>query len=636
MNRRGRIGANDMAQKHTRPAVLLKQAGKLVAGGRLGEARELLVQVCRAAPARREAWLALSGVSRRLNNLQESEQAARRVLELYPDDPEALHALGAALHGQHCLDAAVAQYRLALQFRPDHPETCYLLANALRELGRYDEAEAEYQRAIALAPDHVQALNNLSALLTTRGRIGRAAELLERALRVSPANARMLVNLGRLKLHGGDAAAAVAAFRKVLAVHPTADVHSNLLTCLNYLPDQDPGAVLAEHRAWNDTWTAGVQSFSTWKVTCEPQRRLRIGFVSPDLCEHSVARFLEPVLAAHDRTRAEIVCYADVQRPDEVTGRLRGYCGQWRDTRTLSHEQLARLIHEDAIDILVDIAGHTANNRLPVFAMKPAPVQVTWLGYPNTTGLTAMDYRLTDARADPPGMTEAFHSEKLVHLPGTFLCYQCPADAPAVGPLPALAAGRITFGSFNNLAKTTPQVLGVWARILQAVPDSHLLLKSRATGDDGVRSRLLQQFAGYGVDGSRVEFHDPVPGFRGHMDAYNRVDIGLDTFPYNGTTTTCEALWMGVPVISLAGQVHAARVGVTLLEQVGLGHLAAPDETAYTEAAARLAADQACLARVRAGLRQAMQGSTLCDADRFARALVLAFTEMWQAWCTGR
>lgn len=606
----------------------------MVRKNRLKEGRELYQKICRADPDNREAWVALASVARVLGALPEAEQASRHVLSRYPDDPDALHALGAVLHRQQKLEEAIACYRRTLVYRPDNPETRYFLANALRERGRLDEAEAEYAITLELQPDHVFALNNLSALLTNRGRIQQAAELLSRALRISPDSPQLLINFGRMSLHAGDAEAAAGAFRTVIGLQPNlADVHSNLLACLNYLFNQDPDRVFAEHRQWHERHASAIRRFRRWNNPPDAQRRLRIGYVSPDLCEHSVARFLEPVLREHNRERFEIACYADVPHPDATTARLRQLCDQWIDTSRLSHEQLAERIHGDRVDILVDLAGHTANNRLLTFARKPAPVQVTWLGYPNTTGLLSIDYRLSDAWADPPGMTEALHTETLVRLPDSFLCYCFPDDTPEAGPLPSGVTGGITFASFNNLAKMTPGVMRVWAAILQNVPGSRLLLKSRATGDIDVRRRLIALFTSMGASEGQVEFHEPTPAHRDHMAAYNHVDIALDTFPYNGTTTTCEALWMGVPVICLAGQVHAARVGVSLLTQVGLIDLIAPDEEAYVATAVRLSQDPAGLAAIRRQLRGTMRNSSLCDAGGFTSALEQVFRDKWSDWC---
>lgn len=623
-----------MAKQKSPIAAWKKQAGMMVSRNRLQEAHDLYVRICKLAPDDREAWVELAIVSRRLGILQEAEQASRHILARYPDDPDALHALGAALHRQQRLDEAIACYRTASRLKPGVVETHYFLANALRESGQLAEAEVEYTRTIELQPDHLYAPNNLSALLTGRGRIQQAKALLESALQANPDSPQLLINLGRMNLHAGDAGAAVAAMRRAVELRPDmADAHSNFLTTLNYLPDQAPGEVFAEHQKWSACHATDIRPYTRWGNVPDAQRRLRIGYVSPDLCEHSVARFLEPVFMAHDRDRFEIICYADVPQPDETTARLRRLVVRWRETHGLAHEQLAEMIHADRVDILVDLAGHTANNRMPVFARKPAPVQLSWLGYPNTSGLATMDYRLTDAWADPPGMTEAYHTETLMRLPDGFLCYHCPDNAPAVGPLPAASAGHVTFGSFNNLAKTSAQVIRIWSRILQAVPGSRLLLKSRATGDADVRQRLVAQFSAMGAAESQILFQDPVPTFHGHMNAYNKVDIGLDTFPYNGTTTTCEALWMGVPVICLAGAVHVARVGVSLLSQVDLAELIAPDEDAYVATAVLLAEERTRLAKMRAQLRETLRNSSLCNAPRFTRALEQILRDLWVDWC---
>lgn len=623
-----------MVKRTSRTASWKKQARSLVLEQQLEDARELYLKVCNVAPQDYAAWIELSDISRRLGNLHEAEQACRHVLAQAPGNADALHALGAALHRQRRLDEAIACYRQALQLRSDNSETCYFLANALRETGRLDEAETYYTKTLELQHDHLFALNNLSALLTGKGRIRQATGLLERALQANPDSPQLLINYGRLNLHAGDAATAVEAYRRVVEIAPgMADAHSNLLACMNYLPDVEPADVYAEHRRWNERHAVPVQPYTHWQNTAEPDRRLRIGFVSPDLCEHSVARFIEPVLEMYDRSRFDINCYADVPHPDETTARLRGQVTGWCDSTALSHEQLAEAIYSDQVDILVDLAGHTANNRLPVFARKPAPLQVSWLGYPNTTGLDTIDYRLTDARADPPGMTESLHSESLVRLQDSFLCYRCPDNAPDVGPLPAGEDGPVIFGSFNNLAKTTPVVIATWAKLLQAVPGSRLLMKSRATGDADVMERLLGLFSDAGADPAQIIFQSPVPGFRGHMAAYNQVDIAIDTFPYNGTTTTCEALWMGVPVITLAGEVHAARVGASLLAQVGLDRLVADDVDAYIETAIRLSHERDELARLRAGLRDTLRNSSLCDANRFTRSLEEVLCGMWVDWC---
>ncbi|HEY9843927.1 MAG TPA: hypothetical protein V6D23_25880 [Candidatus Obscuribacterales bacterium] len=359
---------------------------------------------------------------------------------------------------------------------------------------------------------------------------------------------------------------------------------------------------------------------------------LKIGYVSPIFRHHAAAFFIEPLLMAHDRQNYDVFCYSDVKTPDAMTRRLQSLAGNWRETHGLEHRALAELIHRDQIDILVDLAGHTAHNRLVVFALKPAPVQVTFRDYPNTTGLSTIDYRLTDAWADPPGLTERFHTEELVRLPLGFSCY-LPPESPAVADLPALSSGYVTFGSFNNLCKLSPATLDLWAGVLRAVPGSRLLLKSLALADAPTCQNFKARFAAQGIAAERLLLQGHSPTFREHLDSYRQVDIALDPFPYNGTTTTCEALWMGLPVVTLAGSTHVARVGVSLLMSLGLKDWIANTQEEYIALARHLAADPAALKQIRAGMRACLRASTLCDAERFTRSVEAAYRTMWQRWC---
>jgi predicted O-linked N-acetylglucosamine transferase (SPINDLY family) len=342
-----------------------------------------------------------------------------------------------------------------------------------------------------------------------------------------------------------------------------------------------------------------------------------------------VGFFLEPILTHLDRSRFHVTCYAGVDRPDAVTQRLRGLAGAWRDIAGLPDDAVAELIRADAIDILVDLAGHTAGRRLLVFARKPAPVQVAHFGYPNTTGLAAMDYRLTDSYADPPGQTEAFHTEELVRLPEVAWCYQ-PSPAPAVGPLPALAAGYLTFGSLNNLAKVTAQVMARWSDLLRAVPGSRLLLLTGAGPQTD--QRLRDRFRQKGIDSDRLLLMGRRPRDQ-YLELYRQIDIGLDPFPYNGGVTSCDALWMGVPMITLAGNSYASRQGVSLLSNLDLRDWIAQTPEEYVALAARRGKDLEDLQRLRSGLRERMQRSPLCDGARFTRRLEEAYRAMWRRWC---
>ena len=392
------------------------------------------------------------------------------------------------------------------------------------------------------------------------GQYEAAGAAFEAALSLMPAYADALSNRGEVLRETGEAGAAIDYYRRALdADGARPAIHSNLLYALNCVTDVDRGAVAAEHRRWAQAHARPATATATHNNAADPERRLRIGYVSPDFRRHSAAYFIEPVLAAHDPAAVEIFCYASSSLRDEVSDRLRALAHGWRDIDALDDGEAAKRIGADGIDILVDLSGHTMNGRLALFAGKPAPVQVTYLGYPNTTGLNAMDYRLTDARADPEGDGEAFHSETLVRLSGGFLCYRPPDDAPAVAPP---NNGPVTFISCNNLAKVTPPVVAAWAALLARLPDCRLALKAKALGDAGARRRMAERFADHGVAAGRIDLMGWVET-GSHLGVYGGADIGLDTFPYNGATTTCEALWMGVPVVTLAGDRHAGRVGAS-------------------------------------------------------------------------
>jgi predicted O-linked N-acetylglucosamine transferase (SPINDLY family) len=364
-------------------------------------------------------------------------------------------------------------------------------------------------------------------------------------------------------------------------------------------------------------------------------RRLRIGYVSPDFRRHSVSYFIEPILEAHDRSQFEVFCYADELHSDEVTRRLRGLADHWRNIASLDDEQLAQRVREDGIDILIDLAGHTEHNRLLAFARRPAPVQMTYLGYPNTTAMPAIQYRITDAVCDPQGSAKRWHVEELLRVPGCFLCYRMPADMPEVHPLPAGESGPITFGSFNNFLKVSDSALIFWERMMKEVAGSRLMLKFRSLSDRGTRERVLARLERHGIAPERVELLGYEMDFWQHLELYRRMDIALDPFPYNGTTTTCEALAMGVPVVCLAGEVHAARVGASLMHAVGLDELVARTLGEYVRIATGLASDRARLRAMRSGLRARLAASALTDAVGTTRRIEALYRSAWVEWCRG-
>ena len=603
----------------------------LALGGRNTEAASSLERAVALAPSVAAYHNNLGNVLSSLGQGDMAVAAYGRALTLRPDDAQTLNNLGTVLKAAGRLSDAREAYERALALRPDYAEAHSNYGNVLLDLGHIREAAESHRRALAINPDYAVAHNNLGSALKRLGQYEAAAAAFETALKLIPAYADALSNMGEVLRETGEAAAAVDYYRRALdadAARP--GIHSNLLYALNFVAEVDRGAVYAEHRRWAECHARPAAA--THKNDPNPERRLRIGYVSPDFRRHSAAYFIEPVLAAHDPAAFEVVCYASSDLHDEVSERLRALTHEWRDIHALGDGEVARCISEDGIDILVDLSGHTMNGRLTLFALKPAPVQVTYLGYPNTTGLEAMDYRLTDAQADIEGDAEAFHSEALVRLPGGFLCYRPPDDAPAVAPP---GVGPITFVSCNNLAKVTSPVIATWATLLTRLPEARLLLKAKALGDAGIRRRMAECFARHGISPDRIDMMGWVES-GSHMGVYGGAHIGLDTFPYNGTTTTCEALWMGIPVVTLAGDRHSGRVGASLLTKVGLGELVAPSPATYVETALGLAQDRPALDQLRGRLRSMIEDAGLTDAPAFTAALEAAYRKMWRTWCGRR
>lgn len=602
--------------------------------GKFESAAELFTQALASKPDDVDVHCGLGGVLKKQGKLDDAVVSYQNALAIDPDSTTAHYSLAGALKDLGRLDDAVASYRQALQLKPDYVEAHSNLGTTLNALGRPDEALECYRQAVAVRPDHPALHSNLGVALKDMGKLNEAMESFQQALAISPETAALHNNLGDVLLDLGQLDNALACYRRALAIEPDfAAASSNLLFCLNYSPAFSPAQIGDETRAWAARLEAKVASV-TRLYTNPPvaDRRLRIGYVSPDFRQHSVAYFLEPVLGAHDRAAFEIFCYAEVEKPDDVTARMQRFADHWCDTSGMTEEELARRIAADEIDILVDLAGHTRGNRLPVFARRPAPVQVTWLGYCNTTGLDAIGYRLTDAVADPDG--DETYSERLHRLPNGFLCYAPPAGTAEIAPPAALANSYVTFGSFNNLAKMTPDVVALWARILNAVPDAHLLLKSRLLAEEATQDQIAGRFADRGVARTRLVLLPRIETTDGHLEAYGRMDIALDPFPYNGTTTTCEALWMGRPVLTLGGDRHAARVSTSILTRCGLEHLIAGSEDAYVEKAIALAGDLTALQTMGSEMRGRMTG-TLCNAALITADIEAAYRDMWRTWCAG-
>ena len=576
-----------------------KQALQLLAGNRILEARALFEKICQSGGGDVEAWIYLVKINAQLGDSAAVAQCCRTIIDIRPDLHEAHFHLGTSLLIQGKREEALESFHMALRLQPKNPSTLFQLGKALHLLTRFDEALDYYRQALELAPGLAEAYDSIGSILKYRG----------------------------------DLEGAIKNYRQALQIRPYFDkAHSDMVFALNYSPDYDAKTIYSEHICWGQMHSLPpVTPFSDSNP--DPARRLRVGYVSPDLCKHSVAFFFEPLLTNHDPAKFETFCYSDVAKPDAVTQRLQDAASHWRVIKGMDDRQLAEQIRLDGIDIMVDLTGHTANSRLIVFTARPAPVQVSYLGYPNTTGVPAIDYRLTDAWADPPGITDNHHTETLIRLADGFLCYQPAEDTPPVTSLPASECGHITFGSFNNLAKITPEVVSLWSSVLKASPDSRLVVKNISLRDTATRKHYLQQFKKHAIDPDRLDLLPPKFSSAEHLELYGKVDIGLDTFPYNGTTTTCEAFWMGVPVITLAGSMHAGRVGVSLLSQLGLTEFIAGSLQDYVRLATELAADRSRLSRIRKTLRERMAETTLCNGEAFAHKVEDAYRDMWGEWC---
>jgi predicted O-linked N-acetylglucosamine transferase (SPINDLY family) len=567
-------------------------------------------------------------------NLAEAVRFYLEALKLKPDFAEVFNNLGNVLMEQGHLDKAILQIQKALQIKPDYPEAHNNLGNAFQEQKDFTAAIHCYQKAIKLNPYYHKAINNLGNAYQKLGRLNQAIFCYQKAIELRPDFSEAFNNAGNALVESAKIPEAIAAYKKALDMNPAYIVaHSNLLLALQYQTGLDLSYQYVAAENWWRQYGSNKFKFDITKNLLTGQKRLKIGYVSPDFRQHSVGFFFLPLLSNHDRRLFEVFCYSDVQCPDYVTDKIKMLCDHWRPLMGLTDQSVAEQVRRDSIDILVDLAGHTAENRLLVFAYKPAPVQVTWLGYPGTTGMPVIDYRITDEIADPPGEADQYHSEILIRLPLGFLCYGPPENAPDVSGLPARKNGHITFGSFNNLPKINPEVVALWSRLLDQVADSRLLLKSKQFADEYVRQRFLDLFSACGIAAERLTLLPRVASTVGHLAVYHQVDISLDSFPYNGTTTTCEALWMGVPVITFRGERHAGRVGESILNRIGLGEMVAESQDQYVRIGIELARDMNALENLRAGLRSHMQSSALCDGQAFARTMEHTFQKVWRNWC---
>ncbi len=602
--------------------------------GRLPQAEAMYRQILATVPDEVNALHGLAYLALGARQSDDAERLIRRAIAIDPQSAPLQRALADILYPQGRSAETIAALERSIELQPTDASAYLNLAVLFCDQGRPKEAVDVCRRCIAINPNVVSAYTQAASILLMTGCPQDAGEFSRRAMELDPENFAANNNFGEAMRQLGRITEARPYLEKAFALSPqNPAAASNFLLSLQYDHALTPEQIAQRHFTWGALVASRTPVFESHSNVRDPARRLRIGYVSPDFRMHAVSTFFLPILLHRDRARFEVYAYANSRIEDPVTVQLRAACDRWRSIAGMSDEQVAQFIAGDAIDILVDLTGHMGDNRLPLFARKPAPIQITYLGYPGTTGLKAMDYRLTDMLADPVGMTESLHTEELLRLPRTAWSYTEPRDAPPVSNPPVLQSTHITFGSFNALAKLTSEGVGLWSNLLHQTPGSKLLIKARAfSSDDGV-ARIRKQFAAHQIPANRLILLPHVRPQREHLSDYARVDIALDTFPYHGTTTTCEALWMGVPAITLAGRAHVSRVGVSLLTSVGLSDLIAHSPEQYVQKAAALAADVERLQRIRKTMRQTMRTSSLMDGRAMAADVEAAYRQVWRRWC---
>jgi predicted O-linked N-acetylglucosamine transferase (SPINDLY family) len=631
------------------------------------QAEALFIEILRQAPDYADALNLYGCLCDEMGALEKSVHLLQRATRANPAAYPYFYNLGNVLFKLDRLDEALASYHKALKLKPDYAQAYNNLGLALVRMAKLDEAKASFKKAIASLPNFADPYSNLALEMSKEGQTADAVHLLStaaklqpnapkvwfslgnalsaqqlpedalhafaRAIEQEPENAMLYTNLGVQKMKLGLLSEAISDFRYASTLDLTDEFnHSNLIVASAYVADD----IAATHDAcqqWEQTHAAkqwGVRRFSPKEAVFD--KRLRIGYVSADMRQHAAAYWFEPLLQAHSKEEVDVYCYHSSALADAVTSRLRKIAYQWLDCAELNDEALADQIASDQIDILVDLSGHTAGNRLPVFARRPAPVQVTWFGFPLSTGLREIQYRLTDSIIDPPTRNDAYYSESLWHFDRFYAAFRPDDATPDVATAPHQINGHITYGSFNNWAKVTATMLDLWADILLATPGSTLLLQAAGLEGKETSARVRAVFASKGVGSNRVILRGWT-NLQDYLRLGNQVDVVLDTYPFNGGVTTCHALWMGLPVVSLSGNSAASRVGRSILSQVALEELVAATPEEYKEIAQKLALNSDALSAMRHGMRARVQASGLLDGKAIAERAEQAFRAMWKKWC---
>jgi predicted O-linked N-acetylglucosamine transferase (SPINDLY family) len=562
--------------------------------------------------------------------LTESIAAFQQTIAIRPDVAQAHIELGHLLNRVGDTEAAIESYRRAVQVAPRHVDAFNSLGNALAALERFSEAEAVFRSALEIDPNSSAVWNNLGNLFRVQARDDEALAAYQRALAIDPNLGPAFSNLGNVLKDRGKIADAIVALRRAVELDPANPaIHSNLVYAACFDPNQDAQQILAEATRWADRHEAPLlAAHRPHDNDRDPDRKLRIGYVSADFRDHVIGRNVLPILEHHDRGAFEIHCFSSLAHHDAKTQEFKAAAHRWHECAMLSDRELAQKVRAEKIDILVDLTLHISGNRLIVFAEKPAPVQITWAGYPGTTGLRSIDYRITDPYVDPPGQTDANYSEKSIRMPHSFWCYRPMPAAPEVNPLPALSAGFVTFGCLNNSSKATEPALKLWSEVLRAVPGSRLVMLA---SEGSLRRDITGYFKHREIDPHRIGFVGPAKP-DAHLHRFHLLDICLDPLPYTGHTTTLDALWMGVPVVTLSGHTSLARGSVTALTNVGLQDLIAVTPDQYIAIAMTLAANPAKLSHQRQTLRPRMHSSPLCNPQQFTTDLEAIYRQAWQTW----
>lgn len=599
-----------------------------------GDAQNALTRIARAvqlAPQNPGFLCDLGELYRQAGKVDEAIEVLERSLAIKADHAEAQANLGLALRARGRWSEATRRFEIALSLKPALPDCGVLLLRTLRESGEYARLLHTCETLPGRVPESAELCRELGDAYADLQCLDEAVALYEKALGLARESANVHGSLAAALANRAELDLSLVHYRRALAIEPNhVAAHSSLVFTLPYHPDSDAEAIRAEAERFQRVQVAAVKPFARHTNDRAPQRRLRVGYVSGDFRLHAAAMFLVPLLRSHDRTQVEVVCYSNVSRSDGLTREMRALADRWCDIAAFSDDAAAQRIREDGIDVLVDLGMHTERSRLLVFARKPAPVQACWLAYAGTTGLAAMDYRITDIHFDPPGSHDDHYTEASLRLPETFWCYDPLTAELQVNELPALRSGHITFGSLNAYRKVSDAALLLWARVLDRVNGSRLLMVA-PPGE--ARERVRRVLEGQGVAGERVSFVVAGMPRETYLQLYHQIDCCLDAYPFQGGTTSLDAFWMGVPVVSLAGKTAMGRASVSITSNLGLAELSCTSADEVVECVSALTRDLFALAELRAGLRARMERSPLMDAPRFARHLEAAYRTMWSRWC---